>query len=288
MRLLAGHLVLLSSVVVMTPACRKATDSTSAGPTTPTSPTTQNRAPSVGATSFSPTGTGMAAATVYTFSSAGTQDPDGDSLSYAWTFGDGQNGTGASPTHTYQTAGTYTVGLTVSDGTLTTTAGTASVAIGPSLANPRWVADAIVSQSCVGFAGCAAVPNVPNLPKEVLKLSQSGTTITGSVRRYSTCSGGAVGVDVPLRGTISALTYPATLNVVVDAGQCYDGVSFSLQTDSNGAVLDGTAIMVGLVPCAQQPVNSLSQFCRDPVAGPIKFQRCGAISSLIFVCDALP
>jgi PKD repeat protein len=47
--------------------------------------------------------------------------------SYSWTFGDGASVTGATPTHTYTTAGTYTVRLTVTDnqgetGTATTTA----------------------------------------------------------------------------------------------------------------------------------------------------------------------
>ena len=34
---------------------------------------------------------------------------------YAWNFGDGSTGSGAQPTHTYDTAGTYTVSLTVTD-----------------------------------------------------------------------------------------------------------------------------------------------------------------------------
>lgn len=42
-------------------------------------------------------------------------DPDGTIASYAWTFGDGATGSGATPSHTYAAAGTYTVGLTVTD-----------------------------------------------------------------------------------------------------------------------------------------------------------------------------
>ncbi|MGZ4799909.1 MAG: beta strand repeat-containing protein, partial [Acidimicrobiia bacterium] len=42
-------------------------------------------------------------------------DPDGTIASYAWDFGDSTTGTGAVATHTYATAGTYTVGLTVTD-----------------------------------------------------------------------------------------------------------------------------------------------------------------------------
>ena len=42
----------------------------------------------------------------------------GESLTYAWEFGDGGTGSGATPSHTYSGAGSYTVTLTVSDGTV--------------------------------------------------------------------------------------------------------------------------------------------------------------------------
>ena len=60
-------------------------------------------------------------------SSAGSSDPDGDPLSYAWRFGDGATSTEPNPSHTWAVAGTYPIELTVSDGrggiaTATTTA----------------------------------------------------------------------------------------------------------------------------------------------------------------------
>ncbi|MFE6999816.1 PQQ-dependent sugar dehydrogenase [Streptomyces griseus] len=61
------------------------------------------------------------------FSSAGTSDPDGDPLTYAWKFGDGATSTAANPSHTYTANGRYTAELTVSDGTGKTA--TASVVI---------------------------------------------------------------------------------------------------------------------------------------------------------------
>lgn len=42
-------------------------------------------------------------------------DPDGSLVDYAWTFGDGASGTGATASHTYDDAGTYDVTLTVTD-----------------------------------------------------------------------------------------------------------------------------------------------------------------------------
>ena len=50
------------------------------------------------------------------FDGSGSSDPeDGAVSSYAWDFGDENNGSGASPSHTYASAGTYTITLTVED-----------------------------------------------------------------------------------------------------------------------------------------------------------------------------
>ena len=56
---------------------------------------------------------------VFHFDGYRSYDPDGDTLTYQWNFGDGATGTGATPSHAYSAAGTYNVTLTVSDGQLT-------------------------------------------------------------------------------------------------------------------------------------------------------------------------
>jgi glucose/arabinose dehydrogenase/PKD repeat protein len=50
------------------------------------------------------------------FSSAGSHDPDGDPLTYEWSFGDGTTSTDENPTKTYDAKGVYTARLTVSSG----------------------------------------------------------------------------------------------------------------------------------------------------------------------------
>lgn len=51
------------------------------------------------------------------FNASGSFDPDGVIITYVWDFGDGVNATGCTVTHTYTTAGTFIVTLTVTDDT---------------------------------------------------------------------------------------------------------------------------------------------------------------------------
>ncbi|MFI7488621.1 PQQ-dependent sugar dehydrogenase [Micromonospora echinaurantiaca] len=71
-----------------------------------------NRAPTAAASANRTSG---AAPLAVTFSSAGSSDPEGGALTYAWTFGDGTSSTAANPTKTYTANGTYTATLTVRD-----------------------------------------------------------------------------------------------------------------------------------------------------------------------------
>lgn len=72
-----------------------------------------NRSP-VAKASASPPG-GLVGVTI-NFSSAGSSDPDGDALTYAWDFKDGGSSAQASPSHAFVANGAYDVNLTVSDG----------------------------------------------------------------------------------------------------------------------------------------------------------------------------
>lgn len=64
------------------------------------------------------------------FSSAGSYDPEGTSLSYEWQFGDGASSTEPNPTHVYNLAGQYIARLKLSDGTDTTLSSNLTVTVG--------------------------------------------------------------------------------------------------------------------------------------------------------------
>jgi PKD repeat protein len=83
--------------------------------------------PPVASFTFSPSEAAVAG--TVTFNGSDSSDPDGTIVSYAWNFGDGNNGTGVTPTHVYTAAGTYTVTLTVTDGDDLTDTATANVTV---------------------------------------------------------------------------------------------------------------------------------------------------------------
>jgi PKD repeat protein len=95
------------------------------------------------------------------FSSAGSYDPAGVSLSYLWTFGDGSTSTQANPSHTYQSVGTYSAQLQVSNGSTSATASPLSIVVtnAPALAAAAsaapmtGVAPLMVNFSSAGSAG---------------------------------------------------------------------------------------------------------------------------------------
>ena len=109
-----------AAVPVGTAAGRTATTSVAGGgtqlfsvvisPGVGTTPTNQPPVPN-----FTSSCTGL----VCGFDATSSTDPDGNPLTYTWTFGDTTSGSGATPSHTYPTAGSKSVTLTANDGTTT-------------------------------------------------------------------------------------------------------------------------------------------------------------------------
>ena len=80
--------------------------------TPPTTTPPANQAPNAVATADPTSG---AAPLVVSFDGSTSTDPDGTIASHSWNFGDGDTDTGATVDHTYDTAGSYTAVLTVTD-----------------------------------------------------------------------------------------------------------------------------------------------------------------------------
>jgi PKD repeat protein len=100
-----------------------------AGPTASAPPAPTNAAPTA---AFSFTTTDLAAS----FNGSASSDVDGTVDGYAWTFGDGGVGTGATPNHDYGSAGTYSVKLTVTDNKGATDSITKSVTVAAPVTPP--------------------------------------------------------------------------------------------------------------------------------------------------------
>jgi uncharacterized repeat protein (TIGR01451 family) len=98
------------------------------------------------------------------FSSAGSSDPFGKPVTYSWDFGDGNTSTAANPSHQYATNGTYTVKLTVSNGTQTGSS-TTTVVVGQSPPTASITAPATYNAGdTVAFSGAATDPVDGTLP----------------------------------------------------------------------------------------------------------------------------
>ena len=87
-----------------------------------------NQPPVARATATPPSGT---APLIVAFDGSTSSDADGSIVSYAWTFGDGASGSGATPSHTYPAAGNYTAQLTVTDNQNATGTTTVAIAVSP-------------------------------------------------------------------------------------------------------------------------------------------------------------
>lgn len=116
-----------------------------------------------------------------TFGSSGSSDPDGTITSWAWDFGDGATSTAASPTHTYDAAGSYPVRLTVTDDDGATGSTTRTVTVqGPPVASPVRMVDSAVAAASSNAPRVRVPSGVVAGDRLVLALSVNSTAATVS------------------------------------------------------------------------------------------------------------
>lgn len=92
----------------------------------PPPPPPVNQAPTASFTATPATGT---APLTVAFDASASTDPDGTIAAYAWAFGDNSTGSGRTASHTFATAGTYSVRLTVTDNAGATASTTRDVTV---------------------------------------------------------------------------------------------------------------------------------------------------------------
>jgi PKD repeat protein len=184
----------------------------------------------VAAVSANPT-SGTTPLTV-SFSSVNSSDADGTIVSYSWNFGDGANSTEPNPIHVYNSAGTFTAVLTVTDSSGLTD--TDSVVI---------TANGAANQSPVAIAGADKTSG--NAPLTINFSSQGSNDTDGTIASYSWNFGDGTSSNLANPSHIynTAGNYTATLTV----------------TDNNGATGSSSiSITVQQAPSVAIFVKSIS------------------------------
>ena len=94
------------------------------------------------------------------FDASSSTDSEGDDLSYLWQFDEGDTSTGITTTRTFSEPGTYTVSLTVNDGSLDSTITSVTinaVSVEPATANCEYILD---NEWSSGFTSSIHITNV--------------------------------------------------------------------------------------------------------------------------------
>jgi PKD repeat protein len=142
------------------------------------------------------------------FDGSGSANPAGGALTYAWDFGDGHTGSGATPTHVYADDGSYTVTLTVRNATGASHTASTQVAVdnvAPTVSMSLG-AQSIVSGQTVTLAGSFGDPGALDGPWGWRIDWGTGTPTTG------TAANPAATID-GIQRFCSARSYDVTLRV---------------------------------------------------------------------------
>ena len=219
-----------------------------------------------------PTASGSATSADLTasFDGSASSDPDGTVASWAWDFGDGSTGTGATVQHAYAAAGTYQAVLTVTDddgataGTTVPVTVTAPVVVTPPVVTPpattAYAADAFERQTTGGW-GTADAGGAWTTPNAVSSFSTSQGA--GQIKMAAAGSGpqiylgGVQATDAVTRVTVALDKVPTGAGVyasVIGRGVTGQGDYRAKVTfRANGAVVvalfrqaaDGTQTVLG-------------------------------------------
>lgn len=186
-----SQILAMTILVAALPACKKATPTSASDTTNQSSP---NGSPTAGTISVSPDVTGLASATNFRFRATGASDPEGESLIYSWSFGDGSTASGENASHVFALAGTFTVTLTVSDGRSSNT-----------------ITEQVTVRDLTGRWRASS-----GLGVEFLDLRQDARDILGTYSNIEVIGNVTGHVESPRQAVLSINVPPSTDDVVVE------------------------------------------------------------------------
>jgi PKD repeat protein len=154
-----------------------------------------------------------------TFDGTTSSDPDGSIASYAWDFGDGSTGTGATPSHTYTAAGTYGVILQVTDDKGATASVTKQVTVAAAPTTTTVASDTFTRtvSNGLGTADAGGAWTVTG--------TTSNYAVNGTTGRLVLKAGGSVYASLP--GTAAATSTDLTTTLTTDKAATGSGVYIS-------------------------------------------------------------
>jgi PKD repeat protein len=177
-----------------------------------------------------------------------SSDPDGTITSRRWLFGDGSaevTDPGLTPSHTYNTAGSYNVTLTVTDNGGKTNARQTGVVVSAATANVPPTASFVAPTTCAAGAAC---------PFHSSSIDTDGTI---TLTHWNFGDGGEIdGVDA-MHTYAAAGTFNVALTVTDDDGATH--TTTQAVTVSPAASLDCTPTDVNEIDCALNITQATAQ-----------------------------
>ena len=204
-----------------------------------------------------------------TFAAAGSSDPDGDSLVFSWSFGDGGSASGSSVSHVYATPGTYTVQLTVADGRGGSATATKTIAISEPeqfVLSVRKVGGGRGAVRADGGLNCGTVCSA-TYPARTIVILQAVPAPGFTFRGWS---GGCSGAGSTCQVTVAAAT---SATARFEPRRAFDPYSLVVGPHGGGAVatwewgLSGAPIDCGRICADQFRRNSFVRLVAVPKYG---------------------
>ena len=171
------------------------------------------------------------------FSAAGSSDPDGSVVAYDWAFGDGSTGSGATISHLYSAAGSYSAQLTVTDNAGFTATRSVAIAVNPVVTVlPMRVSNIAMSLVASGNNRARANASVTVLDGQGRPVV--GATVTGrwsglSTANVSGTTGSSGAVNLVSGASRSSGTFTFTVTGVTLTGYQYNS---TLNTESSDSI----------------------------------------------------